>query len=131
MNGWQWLARIGPGWPSERQWVTVATVASLWIMLAMAREDPKLWDIKLFEILIQGFALTGMLNMILAFHFSANKSDETKADNTGKMADAMKAVAEGAAPSSDPAPDVILKPGETAQAEPGPTSQTKGQIDGI
>lgn len=93
MTAWDFLDRLFdrlPGWPTERQWVTAALVVTLWVMFQMAVDNPKLWDIKLFEILIQGFALTGMLNMILAFHFAANKSDETKADNTGKFADAMK-----------------------------------------
>lgn len=101
MTFWDWLSRIGPGWPTERQWVTIALVVTLWIMLQMAVNNPQLWDVKLFEILIQGFALTGMLNMVLAFHFAANKSDEDKSANTGKMADAMRAVAEKAGPSTD------------------------------
>lgn len=106
MTFWDWLHRIGPGWPTERQAVTAAIVATLWIMLQMAVNNPRLWDVKLFEILIQGFALTGMLNMILAFHFAANKGDETKADNTGKMADAMRAVAENAK-TDTPQPVVV------------------------
>ncbi len=96
MTFWAFLDRTFdrlPGWPSERQWVTAALVGTLWIMLQMAVDNPKLWGVKLFEILIQGFALTGMLNMILAFHFAANKADEVKSDNTGKMADAMKSQA--------------------------------------
>jgi len=93
MNIWDFFDRTLdrlPGWPSERQWVTTALVGTLWIMLQMTVDNPKLWDVKLFEILIQGFALTGFLSMVLAFHFAANKADDAKTESTSKMADAMK-----------------------------------------
>lgn len=115
MNFWKFLDRTldrFPGWPTERQWVTMALIATLWIMLQMSVDNPKLWDVKLFEVIIQGIALTGLLNMILAFHFSANKGDEAKVENTGKMADAMKAVAESAQPIA-PSPDLIVPAGES------------------
>lgn len=107
-----------PGWPSERQWVTAALVGTLWIMLQMTVNNPKLWDVKLFEILIQGFALTGFLSMVLAFHFAANKSDETKTENSGKFADAIKeqAITSRAAMPDQTPPDKLLHPGETARA---------------
>lgn len=63
-------------------------------MLQMAVNDPGLWNVKLFEVVFQAIALTGILNMVVAFFYAANKSDETKAGNTGKMADAMRASAE-------------------------------------
>lgn len=117
MNLWQFLDRaLGrlPGWPTERQWVTMALVVTLWIMLQMAVDNPSLWDVKLFEILIQGFALTGMLNMILAFHFAANKGDEDKTKNTAAAFRAIEAAANATGNGS--MPDVVLEPGETAQA---------------
>lgn len=102
--------------PTERQAVTLGIFTLAGAMLLMAREDPKLWDIKLFEILVQGVILTGLLSMVLAFHFAANKADEAKADNTGKAFEAITATA-NAAGGSAPEPDFTLKPGETAQAE--------------
>lgn len=131
MTFWQFLDRTldrMPGWPTERQWVTAALVATMWALLQMAVDNPKLWDVKLFEILLQGIFLTGFLSMVLAFFFSANKGDEErakadrqKADNTGKLADAFTAVATGQAPPKiDPEPDFTLQPGQTAQAEERP-----------
>lgn len=102
--------------PTERQGVTIGMFALTLVMLGMVREDPKLWDVKLFEVVFQAVVLTGLLNMILAFHFAANKADEAKADNTGKAFEAITATA-NAAGGPTPDPDVILKPGETAQAE--------------
>ena len=111
------LARL-PGWPTERQWVTIAIFVLILVMLGMADANPRLWDVEVFKVIIQAAVLTGLLNMILAFHFSANKSDETKSANTGKAFDAIKAAANA---GGDPQPDVILEPGETAQAaEPSP-----------
>ncbi len=138
MTFWGFLSKLvdrAPGWPTERQWVTAALIGTLWIMLQMAVDNPKLWDVKLFEILIQGFALTGMLNMILAFHFAANKADETRTANTGKMADAMKAQADASSvatttaaaaagiqippPPPSSVPDLTIPPGETATITAG------------
>ena len=94
MNAWEWLYRIGPGWPTERQWVTIMTYVLGASLLKMAETYPSLWDVKLFEVILQAVILQGLLNMVLAFHFSANKSDEVKVENTGKGFDAIKAVAE-------------------------------------
>lgn len=119
LNEWpEW-----PSWPTERQWVSVAIIATLWIMLQMAVDNPRLWEVKLFEIILQAIALTGLLNMIVAFHFAANKGDEQKAENTGRAFEAITATAK--ASDSSPTPDVTLKPGETARAEPA--SEPEGQ----
>lgn len=84
--------------PTERQGVTIGIFGMAGLMLAMARENPALWDVKLFEVVFQAVVLTGLLNMVAAFHFAANKSDEARAlldekrvDNTGKLADAVVA----------------------------------------
>lgn len=98
MSFWAWLDRR---WPSERAWVTMATFALAASMLKMAEVHRDLWNVELFKTLLTLVIGTAIVNMILAFHFTANKSDETKAANTGKMADAMKAVAENAGPPAD------------------------------
>jgi hypothetical protein len=118
MNVWQFLDRcLGrlPGWPSERQWVTIWLFILIFILLAMASANPELWTVEVFKVVMQAVVLTGALNMVLAFHFAANKGDETKAENTGKAFDAITATANAATPDR---PDVVLAPGETAQAAP-------------
>lgn len=101
---------------NERQAFTGGLFAVLCILLLMAWDNPKLWDVKLFEVLLQGVALTGLLNMAGAFHFTANKQAEQASANTGKAFEAITAAA-ASTPPIEPEPDVILKPGETAQAE--------------
>lgn len=97
---------------TERQGVTLGVFALAVGMLMMARETPGLWDQKLFEILVQGVILTGLLSMVLGFHFSANKNDEARVEvdharaiSTAKQAEAMRAVAEnvgaGISPSGE------------------------------
>lgn len=104
---------------NERQAFTGGLFAVLCILLLMAWDNPKLWDVKLFEVLLQGVALTGLLNMAGAFHFTANKQAEQASANTGKAFEAITAAA-ASTPPIEPEPDVILKPGETAQAEGKP-----------
>lgn len=117
MSFWTWLHRSGPGWPTERQWITIALFALIVLLLMMALADPHLWSVEVFKVIIQAVVLTGFLNMVLAFHFAANKGDETKAENTGKAFEAITAAANASGGDPTP-PDVVLRPGETAQAEP-------------
>lgn len=58
--------------------------------------------------------LVGVLGTIAAMIFRTNRTDQAATENTGK---AFEAIAAAAASTPTPEPDVILKPGETAQAE--------------
>jgi len=78
---------------AERHAVTAAVFGLAGALLLMAREDPKLWDIELFKIILQAVIISGIFGAIVAFHFSANKGDETKSENTAKAFDAIKAAA--------------------------------------
>lgn len=121
MNVWKFLDHCLdrlPGWPSERQWVTIWLFVLIFLLLAMATANPRLWEVEVFKVVMQAVVLTGALNMVLAFHFAANKGDETKAENTGKAFDAITATANAGGDAGKP--DVTLKPGETAQAEAAP-----------
>lgn len=98
MTFWEWADRR---WPSERGWVTIGTFTLAGSMLKMAEVHRELWNVELFKTLLTLVIGTAIVNMILAFHFTANKADETRADNTGKAFEALKSVAEStAAPSS-------------------------------
>jgi hypothetical protein len=81
---------------SERQAVTAAIFMLAAGMFLMARENPKLWDIELFKIILQAVIISGIIGSILAFHFSANKGDETKTENTAKAFEAITATATAA-----------------------------------
>lgn len=96
MTFWQFFDKLLdrlPGWPSEKQLVMLTTFAMGFIMLVMARNDAALWNVELFKTLITVVIVTGCINMILAFYFTANKADEVKSENTGKAFDAITATA--------------------------------------
>lgn len=65
--------------------------------------------------------LSGMALTALGFYFvnkvGQDAIDAKRTENTAKALDAIKATAE-ATGNAEPKPDVTLKPGETAQAEP-------------
>lgn len=122
MTFWEWLHKAGPGWPTERQSVTIAIIATLWLMLQMAVNNPALWGVKLFELILQAIALTGLLNMIVAFHFAANTGDEKRAENTGKAFDAI--TASQSTSSTDAAADAADQMVDAADAE---ASTIKGE----
>lgn len=103
-----------PGWPSEKQLVMLTTFGMGFMMIIMARNDPALWNIELFKTLITVVIVTGCINMILSFYFTANKSDEQRSENTGKAFDAIKAAQE--ATSSAPDGNTI-KEGDTVTLE--------------
>ncbi|QNA85133.1 hypothetical protein G4G27_14865 [Sphingomonas sp. So64.6b] len=122
MTFWAFLDRCLdrlPGWPSERQWVTIGAFALAALLLGMAMHEPALWEVEVFKVIIQAVTLTGLLNMIFAFHFAANKGDEDKTRNTAAAFAAITATAQ-AGNTPAPTPDVMLRPGETAQKEDRP-----------
>lgn len=98
-------------WPQigERQWVTIGTFGFAMLLLGMAALNPALWEVEVFKVIIQAVVLTGLLNMVLAFHFASNKGSETARENTGKAFDAITAAASAnnnppnAQPGGDPA----------------------------
>ena len=78
---------------TERHWVTLGIFCFALILLVMAFFDPALWEVEVYKVIIQAVVLTGLLNMVLAFHFTSNKGSEQARENTGKLADAFKAAA--------------------------------------
>lgn len=100
---------------NERQGVTIAIFLMAGAMLLMAREDPKLWDVELFTIILQAVIISGIIGSIIAFHFAANKGDEAKTNNTAKAFDAITATA---AVAADPtgAKDAAVKAADEVAA---------------
>lgn len=104
-NLWEFLDSLVdrlPGWPDERQWVTMGIFLLAYTMLRMAVVNGDLWTVELFKILLQAVVISAIIGSIVAFHFSANKSgmdlDAKRAETTGKIVDmASEAVKSGAA----------------------------------
>ena len=115
----------------ERQWVTIGVFGLTGLLLAMAALNPELWAVEVFKVLIQAVVLTGLLNMVLAFHFASNKGSETARENTGKAFDAITATATGQAPPSPAlAGDQAAAGAQVAtDAAQGATDQLKGNTE--
>ena len=90
MTFWQFLDRR---WPSERTQVVLMLAVLIGSLLKMVDHNPELWNVELFKTLLTASIITGALNMVLAFHFAANKSDEDKTRNTARAFDAIEATA--------------------------------------
>lgn len=91
-----------PGWPTERQFVTTVTFAMGFMMLIMGQADAALWNVELFKTLITVVIVTGCVNMVLAYHFAANKNSDDATANTGKAFEAITATANSSGGSVDP-----------------------------
>jgi hypothetical protein len=111
MTFWQWLDNR---WPTERGWVTIATFILAASLLKMAEVHHELWNVELFKTLLTLVIGTAIVNMILAFHFTANKSDEKKTENTKAAFDAITATAN--ASGNEPAGSAAEAADETAGA---------------
>jgi len=79
---WEFLHRLGPGWPTERQWVTIWIVLLSLLMMVGGYMRPALWEIDIYKTILQAVVITGLLNMVLAFHFSANQGQHQSSENT-------------------------------------------------
>ena len=91
----------------------------------MAGANPELWEVEVFKVIVQATVLTGALNMVLAFHFAANKADETKVENTGKAFDAITAAAKKR--TGDISGDVEHAVDEVVDAAEEQADKIKGQ----
>lgn len=88
---------------NERQFVTTGLFAFAVLLLGMAWDDPPLWEVEVFKVILQAVVLTGLLNMVAAFHFASNKGSETARENTGAAFRAIEAAATGNSPAHGPA----------------------------
>jgi hypothetical protein len=99
-----------------RDWIGIFLItAFICVLLAlMFKNIPKANEQLIVYMLGQ---LSGFVATIVGYHYVTSVQDTAKTENVGKMADAMKVVAQGAQGGAQSEPDVVLKPGETAQAE--------------
>jgi uncharacterized membrane protein len=87
---------------TERQWVTTGLFGLTVAMLGMAFFHPALWDVKLFEVILQAVVLTGLLNMVTAFHFAANQASQQASTNTANAFAAVREAIASRPPDAGP-----------------------------
>jgi hypothetical protein len=106
--------------------VTILLAILIGVLLGMAKSNPALWDVEVYKVVLQATVLTGALNMVLAFHFAANKSDESKTENTAKAFDAITAAAKTRGQlANDAASDAA---DEVADAAQDAADDIKGEV---
>ena len=115
---------------NERQGVTLGLFAFASLLLGMAWEDTNLWEVEVFKVVLQAVVLTGLLNMVAAFHFASSKGSETARENTGAAFRAIESVATGQSAPHGPigtAEDPIQTEVVNSPVEPVPTTESKGE----
>lgn len=117
MLKWEWE------WPhvhvtiiplQERHFVTLAIFMLAAGMLMMARENPDLWEIDLFTIILQAVVISGIIGSILAFHFAANKKDVVEVEAAERAAEL--AAVQRRQPTVDIPPDAAQAADQVADA---------------
>lgn len=92
MNFWQFLDRRFnqlPGWPDGRGLTAVAIIALTVMILWMMKQDKELMDSDFFKTIATAIILTGLVNSVVAYFFSQNKSSEEAAQALHRRAEEM------------------------------------------
>ena len=95
MNFWQFIDKqIGrlPGWPNERQIVTLLIFVTAWTLLRMAVVNGTLWDVELFKIILQAVIISAIIGSIVAYHFAATNRQHEEPTPVKVVNDADKPV---------------------------------------
>lgn len=100
----------GPGWPSERGWYAIALFVQTAAILAMIAAVPALRADEFFKSLATAIVVTGWIGFAVGMRGNAEERQQTS-DAIGAVHEMAKSL-----PNTN-APDVTLKPGETAKAE--------------
>jgi len=66
MNVWDFLNRLGPGWPSQRGWYAAALCVQTCAILLMVAELPGLAENEFFKTLATAIVITGWVGFAVA-----------------------------------------------------------------
>lgn len=66
MTFWDWLHRLGPGWPSQRGWYAAALCLQTCIILFMLPAYPELSKDEFFKAIATGIVVTGWIGFAVA-----------------------------------------------------------------
>ncbi len=99
----------GPGWPSERGWYAIALFVQTAAILALIAWQRDLRSDEFFKSIATAIVVTGWIGFAVGMRGNAEERKQTS--------EAIAAAHEMAKSLPAPAkPDVVLEPGETAQA---------------
>lgn len=137
MNGWEWLHRLGPGWPSDgRGWIGFSVFVLTVMVLWMVAERKDLREDEFFKVIATAIVLTGFVQGVVGWAYSATKGGGELADANAKIvgeaATASSLIAAQAADRVGAEPqDVTIvgqaKPVDVKDAIPGASAGAAGE----
>lgn len=66
MTFWDWLNRLGPGWPTQRGWYALALFVQTCVILWMVAEYPALGGDEFFKSIATAIVVTGWVGFAVA-----------------------------------------------------------------
>lgn len=66
MTFWDWINRIGPGWPTQRGWYALALCAQTSAILWLVAEYPELSTNEFFKVIANAIVVTGWVGFAVA-----------------------------------------------------------------
>lgn len=107
MTFWDWLLRLGPGWPSQRGWYAAAlfmqTCAILWLLAAV----PALAGNEFFKTIATAIVVTGWVGFAVA-----GRDNRLDREQVGQAQDIARQLLDRSRPSTPSPPDASGKPGD-------------------
>jgi len=101
----------GPGWPNERGWLTIALFVQTGALVALIATVPDLRKDEFFKAIANAIIVTGWIGFAVG-----QRQNSQDREQVGRAIDTLNEQAKSI-PNAATAPDVMLRPGETARAE--------------
>lgn len=99
-----------PGWPNERGWLTIALFIQTACIIALIAWKEDLRKDEFFKAIANAIIVTGWIGFAVG-----QRQNAADREQVGALTEAVKEQAKSLPATG--APDVTLKPGETARAE--------------
>jgi len=97
MSFWDFLYRLGPGWPDSRGWIGAGAFALAVVVLAMLAADPALRGDEFFKT-IATLIVGAFIKDVVAWAYAATKGG---GELTDRNADIVRKQAEASPPIAD------------------------------
>ena len=98
MTFWDWLSRIGPGWPTQRGWYALALFVQTCVILGMVAAFPALSENEFFKSLSTAIVVTGWVGFAVAGR--DNRADLERLGQAQSIAKGLVDQMRGSAPAS-------------------------------
>lgn len=98
MTFWDWLSRIGPGWPTQRGWYALALFVQTCVILGMIAALPALSEDEFFKSIATAIVVTGWVGFAVAGR--DNRADLERLGQAQSIAKGLVDQMRGSAPAS-------------------------------